>query len=298
MTPLRIMTFNIRFREAQDGANSWPYRREFVYETIRGHDPDLLAVQEPDSIQWEEVCSALPILQGVFGDRHLGPGPVRYGEALMFRRDRFEHLGTRVFWMSATPDVPGSVTGPNHWGARNTVAVRLRDREWGRELLFACTHLDTHPESWLRDSRVNAAELDRTAGGAPIILAGDFNCAAGSETWKFMTGEAGYRDAWTEAGNPGEGAITFHDYRCVTRLPLENPEILKKSLMDVASPQADLPDMRYYVDHVLTHRNYRIDWILLKGVWRAREARIDTRTWEGKPASDHWAVIAEAEAGG
>ena len=39
---LRVMSFNIRYGTANDGDNNWTLRRDFLVETIRAFDPDLL----------------------------------------------------------------------------------------------------------------------------------------------------------------------------------------------------------------------------------------------------------------
>src|SRR3954453_4505367 len=43
---IRVMTFNIRFGTANDGVNHWDKRKEFLIETIKAFDPDLLGTQE------------------------------------------------------------------------------------------------------------------------------------------------------------------------------------------------------------------------------------------------------------
>ena len=41
---VRVMSFNIRYGTANDGANSWPFRRDLVFGVIRADRPDLLGV--------------------------------------------------------------------------------------------------------------------------------------------------------------------------------------------------------------------------------------------------------------
>jgi endonuclease/exonuclease/phosphatase family metal-dependent hydrolase len=57
--PLRVMTFNIRYGTAQDGADSWQNRRPLTIRTIRDHDPALLGVQEALRFQLDEIEAAL-----------------------------------------------------------------------------------------------------------------------------------------------------------------------------------------------------------------------------------------------
>ena len=45
-TPIRVMSFNIRYGTAKDGENSWTKRRDFLVDTIRQFEPDLLGTQE------------------------------------------------------------------------------------------------------------------------------------------------------------------------------------------------------------------------------------------------------------
>ena len=43
---MRILTFNLRFANPQDGPNQWDYRKELVVETIFACEPDLVGTQE------------------------------------------------------------------------------------------------------------------------------------------------------------------------------------------------------------------------------------------------------------
>jgi endonuclease/exonuclease/phosphatase family metal-dependent hydrolase len=288
----RVLTFNIRYSEAEDGPNSWQFRRELAIQTVRDRAPDLLALQEPTGKQWDDFTSSLPGMEGIFADAR-DNGPYQHGVALMWNPARFEPAGKRIFWQSDTPDMPGSVSGPNDWGPRPTAVVRLRNRVTGKEFAFACTHLDTNEGCWLPSVKINAREITGFAGSLPVILAGDFNCAAGSPAWRFLTEEAGFRDAWNEAGMPDEGTTTFHEFYGIEKLPLDTPEKLKAFL---EASVAGWPQFAHYPAHVIAHKNYRIDWIMVRGAWKAVGAGIDTRkNAEGRCASDHWAVEAVLE---
>lgn len=43
---MRIMTFNLRFENDQDGSNAWNYRRHWVVKLIEQYSPDILGTQE------------------------------------------------------------------------------------------------------------------------------------------------------------------------------------------------------------------------------------------------------------
>jgi endonuclease/exonuclease/phosphatase family metal-dependent hydrolase len=126
------------------------------------------------------------------------------------------------------------------------------------------------------------------AHGCPIILVGDFNCAAESEAHAYLCGAGGYRDAWTEAGHANAGIVTFHGFTPTTRLPDEpgDDEWLTGGNEKFA----------HYPLHVRTHRNCRIDWILVRGPLVCADATIDCRTTtDGLMPSDHYPVVASID---
>jgi endonuclease/exonuclease/phosphatase family metal-dependent hydrolase len=259
---LTVMTFNIRYDDGSDGPLGWRPRRDGVLATIRAHDPDLLAIQEPTEAQAQDIAAATPGLTmfGPAGEEWDDLDPPRG----FFRADRFMPRDSGVFWLSDTPSIARSVSFANDYGARACAWVRLHDRTADRELVFASTHFDTNQDSSLPSAHVVHAELQKIAGSAAIVLAGDFNAPAGSAAHRFLTGDAGYRDAWTSAGNRDEGIVTFNHFV--------------------------VPHVAPAVDDA--HHNFRIDWILLRGALTCVSAVIDDAIAGPLPPSDHYPVIA------
>ncbi len=264
---MRVQTFNVRTSAARDGKDAWPHRRAFALRTIADYAPDLLAVQEPMPDQWEDIARANPQLEGIAGDVG-APWDGQHWEGLFYRRDRFTALAQGQFWISPTPAEKGSILYPNHWGPRIVVWVRLRDRETDRELLFCCTHFDTHPGAGEPSAAIVTPELERLAAGAPVILAGDFNMFADMPGWRAAM-QLGWADAWRDAGQTDHGVVTFHGFRPAAH-PVRRP-----------------PPGGWH--------NERMDWVLFKGPLRARRAAVDTRLFGGRPASDHYAVNVELD---
>jgi endonuclease/exonuclease/phosphatase family metal-dependent hydrolase len=58
--PIKVMSFNIRNGLAKDGDNAWPLRQDFVVETIRTFDPDLLGMQEVHKFQADYIREKMP----------------------------------------------------------------------------------------------------------------------------------------------------------------------------------------------------------------------------------------------
>ena len=281
-TSLTVMTFNIRYDEEADGRHAWPHRRQAVLQTIRAHDPDLLGLQEPDAGQWQDFVAGLPALSAFGLSGAESEDGASHGG--LFRAGRFAAIDAGVFWLSETPSAPYSISWPNDWGPRACSWVALEDDAAGEQIVFASTHLDTNAGAWLPSARVLHAELDAAARGRPVVLVGDFNCAAGTDAHRYLTREAGFRDAWLEAGNTDAGVLTFNGFTPVTELP-GNPEALRRWL-DASTPSGMFAGAR---------DNYRIDWILLRGAVVAREARIDARLRDGVLPSDHYPVVARID---
>ena len=101
------MTYNIRLDIASDGDNAWPHRRAALTSLIAYYAPDLVGMQEVLSPQKQEVEADLPGYVFVGAARDDGRDKGEFSP-LGFRRDRFALVASGTFWLSPTPDVPGS----------------------------------------------------------------------------------------------------------------------------------------------------------------------------------------------
>lgn len=104
---LRVMSFNIRLGVANDGENRWDLRKDLVVKTIRDYNPDLLGLQEVFPMQEEYLRENFQGYVYYGRSRLVDPND---GEAcsVMFRKDRFDAIEKSTFWLSETPDKPGS----------------------------------------------------------------------------------------------------------------------------------------------------------------------------------------------
>ena len=189
-TPIRVMSFNIRYGTAKDGENAWPQRRDFVVETIQSYSPDLLGTQETLKFQRDEITDRLKgyTAFGVGRDDGKEAGEMM---AIFYRNDRFEKLDGGHFWYSETPDVPGSKS----WDSslpRMASWLKLRDLTHPQRALY---YFNTHFDHIGRTARVESAKILRSkmaelSGGLPVIVTGDFNAPEGSAVYdKLFAGE-------------------------------------------------------------------------------------------------------------
>jgi endonuclease/exonuclease/phosphatase family metal-dependent hydrolase len=254
------MTFNVRYDEPWDGALDWAHRREPAIGAIRAHRPDLLAVQEPTPGQWNDLAAALDGMTAFDGG--------------FVRAARFEILEAGGFAL------PGSEPRRCAW-------LALRDRDADRRVIFAAAHVDTAEAAWLPSARALHAEIDRVAGDSAVVLAGDFNTAAGGGAHRALLADAGFRDAWYEAGRDDEGVMTYHGFSGAANLP-DGPEL--ERFLDATSPASG--EFAHYAPHVRRLCNYRIDWILVRGPIACASALIDTDRRGSIWPSDHHPVVA------
>lgn len=172
--PMRIISYNIRYDNPNDGDNSWKNRRERVVSILGLYDADIFCLQEALINQVEYLDEAFPAFDyyGVGRDDGKKQGefsPVFY-DAM-----RYKLLSSGTFWLSESPDVAGS----KGWYAalpRIVSWVKLQDLHTGNNFFVFNTHFD-HASQHAREQSalLIRRKINRIAGKAPVILAGDFN---------------------------------------------------------------------------------------------------------------------------
>ncbi len=176
--------------------------------------------------------------------------------AIFFRTERLTPQAYGHYWLSDTPQVPGSESWGG-WSVRMVTWVRFLDRRTGKRFYAVNTHLDNASEL----ARQRAAQLIRARLAAddpklPIILTGDFNSPAlpGSYVYDLLTAGAGYRDAWMKSLRHGPLYGTFHGYQPLVpdgpRIDwvLTSPEIIPSAaLVNTYGSGAQLPSDHFPV---------------------------------------------------
>jgi len=214
---LRVMTYNIRFDTAQDGHNQWRNRKDRVIQLIEKYKPDLFGVQEAVVQQMNDLQTGLIDYRAYGVGRDDGR---THGEfsPVFYRHDRFELKDQRTFWLSETPDKPGS----KGWDAvlpRICSWVRLKDRLSDKELCFFNTHFD-HIGRNARQQSANLilTRIQQIAGQqTPVILTGDFNTGPQSAAYQTVVTDTIMQDAKsiTESEHQGpDGTWSTFDVQC------------------------------------------------------------------------------------
>jgi endonuclease/exonuclease/phosphatase family metal-dependent hydrolase len=263
---LRVMSFNIRHDNPDDGEDGWPYRKERAASVVRLHRPDVVGLQEALAGQIEDLARRLPGFAWVGVGRDDGMTRGEYAP-LFYRTARLSLLATSTFWLSKTPEVPGSLD----WGAcctRIATWAKFLDRATDRVGFVINVHLD-HDSA---EARRKAARLllDRSAdlvGAAPstlraasLVVLGDLNCTEASAPYRILT-QAGLADAKARSEAPHHGPEgTFHAF--------------------TGEPRA------------------RIDYIFVSPNLRGVQHAVLPDHWDGRYPSDHFPVVADVVAAG
>jgi endonuclease/exonuclease/phosphatase family metal-dependent hydrolase len=265
---IRIMSFNIRNSRAKEkqSENYWSDkehpRRERTIRVIRKSEPDLLGVQEARPDQVNDLKEALSeyTFYGVGRDDGKSAGEF---SGIYYRTDRFTQTGAGSFWLSDTPEKPGT-SFYKALGACARIAswVRLKDKATGGEFVFLNMHWDHISQPARESSALLVRErLASLAGNLPWIVTGDFNAHEDSVEVKKLI-----------RTSDSNGRALVDAYRVLH--PRRSPE--EASFNDWAG----------------TRKGSRIDFILCTSEFKPESAAIVRRSFDGMWPSDHYPVVA------
>jgi endonuclease/exonuclease/phosphatase family metal-dependent hydrolase len=184
---LKVMTMNVRYDNPDDSLNAWPNRIPLFCRAISGEKPDILGLQEVLWNQYQVMDSVLKDYSSVGVGRDDG---ARGGELnpVFFRKDRFDLVRTITFWLSDTPEIPGS----RGWGAslpRIVTWLELVEKDNHVHFYFFNTHFAHDSDSArVMSSRILLKEVEKIAGNFPFIVTGDFNMLPYSTGYSILTG--------------------------------------------------------------------------------------------------------------
>ena len=184
--PLRVMSFNLRYDTPNDSANAWPNRKDWVASLVRFHGADVVGVQEALAHMLTDLDARLPGFARVGVGRADGRARGEFS-AIFYRSDRLTLLDSGTFWLSPTPEAPGS----KGWDAaieRVATWARFRDRLTGCSHLQLNTHFDHIGEQARQESaRLIRRRLAQLSGGLPIVMTGDLNSTPTSASYRILT---------------------------------------------------------------------------------------------------------------
>ena len=270
---LRGMSYNIRYNTVADGESAWPNRRDALASQVRFNRPEIGGLQEVLAGQLRDLEQRLPEYTFVGVGRDDGAEAGEFSP-VFFDGNRFTMLDGGTFWLSETPEVPGSVG----WDAslpRIVTWVQLADSVSGRTVIFFNTHFDHQGQVAREQSAILMRQriADLAGPDALFVITGDFNVTPDNPAYASMT----------------EGAlpIPVDDALGKTMTPHHGPEETYFGFT-VTCDRATPPLLG---GSTVTPR--RIDYIFVAPALQVRRHATLTGSRDGRYLSDHQAVLAD-----
>lgn len=253
-SPLKVMSFNIRYGNAKDGDDHWDLRKDFLVDVLRTEGPDIVGLQEALHMQIAYILQALPEYAVVGVGRDDG---VRAGEytAILYRTAKFTLSRSDTFWYSDTPTVVASKTWGNNitrictWAQFTTAD--------GTPFYVYNTHLDHQSQpSREKSAQLLRRRIDERDPKAPVVVMGDFNAGEKNPAVASMV----------------EGGVLVDSFRA------KHP---------TASPVGTFTGFKYGQVN-----GEKIDHIFVSTDWEIADAAIVRTSRNQRYPSDHFPVIA------
>jgi endonuclease/exonuclease/phosphatase family metal-dependent hydrolase len=255
---LNVMTFNIRLNIKSDSLNAWPYRKDNAASQIKFHNVHILGVQEALHEQMMDLGQSLSQYKYAGVARDDGKTKGEYS-AIFYDTIRMKLLGSSTFWLSLTPEIPGSKS----WDAAITRVVtwaKFKDARSKKTFFVFNTHFDHIGKEARRESaKLLKQRVKEIAGNNPVIIMGDFNSKPSDDPIKILVDSA--------------DNDKFIDTKAVSLTPHYGPQ---GTFNAFTSKEID---------------NEPIDFIFLKGKWKVLQHATLSQTWGGRFSSDHFPVF-------
>lgn len=211
---VKVISFNIRYGKADDGSNSWIYRKNILFDFIRKENADFLGLQEAMIFQLEEILKNCPEYQYV-GRTREADGISGEATPILYRKSDYELIDQGSLWLSDTPEVPASKS----WDSalpRIFTWARFRRKKDLKNLIVYNTHFDHLGEqARFQSSKVIIDHMHQHFRNDDMILLGDFNALEISEPIEYLAGNhtVPLRDAYRKL-HPGkkEQDMTFYGW--------------------------------------------------------------------------------------
>ena len=203
---LKVATYNLR-RSGTLPHDRWANRAARCLELLKAEKFDIFGSQETQKFHIKTITGAG---YKVIGEpRDTNPNP-EYS-CIFYNPETVEMLSHKTFWLSETPDVPGSKSWKTACPRICTWGI-FKHKASGKIFAFVNTHLD-HRSLKARENGIKLIlkTLSRFKD-MPVMFTGDFNSKPDSNVYKITAAELDDARHITEKLIPGPDG-TFHGYK-------------------------------------------------------------------------------------
>ena len=251
--PIKIISYNIRYNNPNDGKDIWENRRETITDFIEKEAPDFLGLQEVNFPQIQYLNSNLINYSFIGVGRDDGKTRGEFSP-IYFNESKYNLLFSNTFWLSKSPD--NISVGWDAAMERICTYGLFKQKNDGSKVWVFNTHFD-HIGNVAREKSVDlilSKIKDLTKDKDQIIITGDFNLSDDSVPIKKL--QNFYNDVNIKMDNKSKFYGTFNNFKI---------------------------DNNY---------NNRIDYIFYKNFDLIKSSHLHIKTDQGRWASDHHPVIA------
>ena len=208
MTTIRFFCLNLRFGLADDGPDSWAFRKQCYPALLHDHICDFYAFQEANEFQIAYLHNLLTDYD-VIGRR--SPAPDSWQHNIIFHHRRWRCLQNDHFYLSRTPDIPSKFS-QSQWPRQCTLGVFQRGDV---RICVVNTHFDFKPQVQRKSALLILKRLHQLAPQMPTVLLGDLNAGPNADCIAKLTSRSsGFKSALLPVS---EG--THHAFRGVAQGP-------------------------------------------------------------------------------
>lgn len=205
---IKVLTYNIRFSNPDDGDNYWPKRSDAVLTMLAEQQPDVFGLQEALLSQVQDFENAFKGYRRAGVGRDDGKNGGEFSP-IFYNSGKFTCLASGTLWLSQTPNIAGS----RGWDAacnRVLTWVRLQDKKTNKTVVVFNTHFDHMGQIARQQSAyLILRSVDSLANGLPSIVMGDFNALPDSEPIRLLTSPGQLVDSRTLCTTPEGPNYTF-----------------------------------------------------------------------------------------
>jgi len=175
---IKVITFNMRMQTKHDGENMFLNRLPFILEYIEKEKPDIIGCQELVPMMRATLCKELSDYYIVGSGR--GANNFDESNSIAFLKDRFALSECSTFWLSHTPNVPGSRYADEGQSPcpRICTYAKFVELNEGRTFRIYTTHLahvGSIPRQYGMRQIIEQINSDYKAAPMPFVLTGDMN---------------------------------------------------------------------------------------------------------------------------
>ncbi|NOX65727.1 MAG: endonuclease/exonuclease/phosphatase family protein [Chlorobi bacterium] len=183
---IKVITYNIRYDNPNDGENRWDNRKEFLTDQIKFYEPDFLGTQEGLAHQISFIDNTLSQYNYIGIGRNDGKSEGEFS-AIFYNSEKFAPIKYSTFWLSETPDIPSK-----GWDAalNRICTYGLFENKTTKEKLWI---FNTHFDHRGVEARKNSAKLiikkikELNKENLPVVFMGDLNLEPESEAIKYLS---------------------------------------------------------------------------------------------------------------